>query len=290
MATKATKTKKSTAHPAHRGASAPSAPKGSWENPLIPNARLQELYAGMLRAQMLETKLMPAAERTPEAVASALLIDLRADDALFSTAPSHRFLKGVPLRHLAGKKQTSKLDQLDHGFPAQNVLPVIADSAVALNAAMGVAIAYQRNSSNDRNSNVVLAFTSDAAACIHAARIAEEHRLPILFVYLQKGAKASLSLATRRYGIPGMPVDRDDAVAVYRVAQEGIGRARAGGGPTLVECMRYAAAPRQSALATLERNLKRKGLFTAAWKRGLVAGFRRQFAQASKAARKTAKR
>ena len=32
-------------------------------------------------------------------------------------------------------------------------------------------------------------------------------------------------------GVPGIPVDADDAVAIYRVAQESIGRARIGGGP-----------------------------------------------------------
>jgi TPP-dependent pyruvate/acetoin dehydrogenase alpha subunit len=297
MASTATKKQKSTAtkaKPARRGPVAPKAPKGSWENPLIPNARLQQIYADMLRAQMLEAKLAPASARAPEAVASALLIDLRDDDALASTAPAYRFLKGVPLRQLFGKKRprASHSQKTDRGFPVQNVLPVIADTAVALNAAMGVAITYQRNSCGDRNSNVVLAFTDDAAACVRAARIAEEHRLPILFVYLQKGAKAALSLATRRYGIPGMPVDRDDALAVYRVAQEAIARARSGGGPTLIECMRYVAAPRrgQNALATLERTLKRKGLFTPSWKRALVADFRRQLAQASRAARKTPQR
>ncbi|HXB61443.1 MAG TPA: thiamine pyrophosphate-dependent enzyme [Acidobacteriaceae bacterium] len=297
MASRATKTKKSTAsktQPALREPAAPRAPKGCWENPLIPNARLQQIYANMLRAQMLEAKLVPASERMPEAVASALLIDLRAEDALASTASSHRFLKGVPLKQLFAKKKlrASLSQQTDHGFPAHNVLPVIADSAVALNAAMGVALACQRSSCGDRNSDIVLAFTADAAACVRAARFAEEHRLPILFVFPQKGTKAALSLATRRYGIPGMPVDRDDALAVYRVAQEAIARARSGGGPTLIECMRYIATPRrgQSALATLERSLKRKGLFTASWKRALVADFRRQLAQAVKAARKKAKR
>lgn len=297
MASRATKTKKSTASkakPARRGPVAPRAPKGGWENPLIPNAKMQQIYINMLRAQMLEAKLVPAAARVPEAVASALIIDLRADDALASDAPSHCYLKGAPLKQLFVRKKprSSLAKQPDPGFPAQNILPVIADTAVAINAAMGVAITYQRSSCGDRNSNVVLTFTADAAACVRAARIAEELRLPILFVYLQKGAKAALSLATRRYGIPGMPVDRDDALAVYRVAQEAIARARAGGGPTLIECMRYVAAPRrsQSAPATLERSLKRKGLFTPSWKRALIADFRRQLAQASRAAHKKPKR
>jgi len=291
MASSATKTKKSTAKagkPARREPAAPVAPKGSWENPLIPNAKLQQVYTAMLRAQMLEAKLAPAALRVPEAVAAGLLTDLRAEDTLASTAPSHRFLKGVPLKQIFAKKKP--LD-LDHGFPAQNILPAIADGAAALNAAVGLAFAHKMNDTGERNSNIVLAFTADAAACVQAARLAEQHRLPIVFVYMQKTAKAALTLQTRRFGIPGMPVDRDDALAIYRVAQEGIARARNGGGPTLVECMRYQVPQqrRPNSIATMERYLTGKGLFTAKWKRTLLAGFRRELAQAAKSARKAKK-
>jgi len=291
MASSATKTKKSTAKaskPARREPAAPQAPKGSWENPLIPNAKLQQVYTAMLRAQMLEAKLKPAARRAPEAVAAGLLADLRAEDVLVSTAPSHRFLKGVPLKQLF---TTKKPNDLDHGFPAQNILPAIADSAAALNTAIGLAFSFKLKSTGDRNSNLVLAFADDAAACIQAVRLAELHRLPILFVSMQKTARATLTLQTRRYGVPGMPVDRDDALAVYRVAQEGIARARSGGGPTLIECMHYQVPQqrRQSAIATMEKYLTGKGLFTAKWKRTLLAGFRRELAQAAKAARKAKK-
>ena len=41
------------------------------------------------------------------------------------------------------------------------------------------------------------------------------------------------------YGIPGVTVDGNDAVEVYLVMQEAVARARAGGGPTLVEAMTY---------------------------------------------------
>jgi pyruvate dehydrogenase E1 component alpha subunit len=41
------------------------------------------------------------------------------------------------------------------------------------------------------------------------------------------------------YGIPGVVVDGNDAIAVYEVVQEAVARARAGKGPTLVECKTY---------------------------------------------------
>ncbi|NPV69340.1 MAG: thiamine pyrophosphate-dependent dehydrogenase E1 component subunit alpha [Firmicutes bacterium] len=41
------------------------------------------------------------------------------------------------------------------------------------------------------------------------------------------------------YGIPGVTVDGNDVMAVYEAAKEAIGRARAGDGPTLLECKTY---------------------------------------------------
>lgn len=41
------------------------------------------------------------------------------------------------------------------------------------------------------------------------------------------------------YGIPGVPVDGNDILEVYRVTQEAFTRARKGEGPTLIECKTY---------------------------------------------------
>ena len=38
------------------------------------------------------------------------------------------------------------------------------------------------------------------------------------------------------YGFPGITVDGNDVIAVWRVTQESIHRARSGAGPTLIEC------------------------------------------------------
>ncbi len=48
---------------------------------------------------------------------------------------------------------------------------------------------------------------------------------------------AAPSLASRgaAYGMPGVEVDGNDALAVYECAREAVDRARAGGGPTLIE-------------------------------------------------------
>ena len=49
------------------------------------------------------------------------------------------------------------------------------------------------------------------------------------------------------YGIPGVRVDGLHVLAVYEAAREAVERARAGGGPTLIEAVHYRAAPHATA-------------------------------------------
>lgn len=48
------------------------------------------------------------------------------------------------------------------------------------------------------------------------------------------------------YGFPGVVVDGNDVLAVYAVMKEAVERARAGGGPTLVEAKTYRIVPHSS--------------------------------------------
>ena len=49
----------------------------------------------------------------------------------------------------------------------------------------------------------------------------------------------SLSVRAKAYDIPGTTVDGNDALAVYRAAAEAVSGARAGNGPSLIECKTY---------------------------------------------------
>jgi pyruvate dehydrogenase E1 component subunit alpha len=49
------------------------------------------------------------------------------------------------------------------------------------------------------------------------------------------------------YGIPGVRVDGGDVLAVYEATREAVARARAGGGPTLIEAVTYRCAPHATA-------------------------------------------
>ena len=101
---------------------------------------------------------------------------------------------------------------------------------------------------------VAVSFFGDGAAnagpfheCLN---IAATWKLPMLYVCennmwaAQTAAAATHALgdvAARAagYGIPGIVVDGNDIFAVYQAASRAVERARAGGGPTLIECKTY---------------------------------------------------
>ncbi|MDE2436836.1 MAG: thiamine pyrophosphate-dependent dehydrogenase E1 component subunit alpha [Sphingomonadales bacterium] len=51
----------------------------------------------------------------------------------------------------------------------------------------------------------------------------------------QVSASSDIAMLSRGYGIPGVTVDGQDAIAVYEATLEAVARARAGDGPTLIE-------------------------------------------------------
>jgi len=82
-------------------------------------------------------------------------------------------------------------------------------------------------------------------------------RLPVIFFCQNNGYAISeraerqmavKSVADRAagYGIPGVSVDGNDAIAVWRAVGEAADRARAGEGPTLIEARTYRVVPHTS--------------------------------------------
>ncbi|MBX5464441.1 MAG: thiamine pyrophosphate-dependent dehydrogenase E1 component subunit alpha [Clostridia bacterium] len=83
------------------------------------------------------------------------------------------------------------------------------------------------------------------------------HRLPVVFFCennqyaisepLEKEmAVPRVADRAAAYGMPGASVDGNDVLAVYRAVREAVERARAGGGPTLVEAVTYRTTPHSS--------------------------------------------
>jgi pyruvate dehydrogenase E1 component alpha subunit len=116
--------------------------------------------------------------------------------------------------------------------------------------AVGAAMAARLKGTSD----VVVSFCSDGAAAngaLHESfNLAAIYHLPVVFVLENNHYAVSTpirdtalieDLADRAagYGMPGLTVDGNDAVAVRDAMVEPIRRARAGEGPSLLECKTY---------------------------------------------------
>ena len=119
-----------------------------------------------------------------------------------------------------------------------------------LGIAAGAAMAIRQRGDSD----VVVAFCSDGSSANgmwhESLNLAAIWDLPVIFVLennqyavstpIRDSARVDrLSTRAISYGIPGLTVDGHDAALVYGAMQEPLRRARAGEGPSLLECMTY---------------------------------------------------
>jgi pyruvate dehydrogenase E1 component alpha subunit len=131
-----------------------------------------------------------------------------------------------------------------------NILPIQISLAAQLPHAAGLAWGLQHQGLD----GVVVAFVGDGASSegdFHeSVNLAGVRRLPVVFVVSDNGWAISTPRASQTYaanfaargpgyGIPGSVVDGNDLFAVHAVVADAVARARAGGGPTLVEALTY---------------------------------------------------
>jgi 2-oxoisovalerate dehydrogenase E1 component len=194
-----------------------------------------------------------------EAVASGVCAHLRADDTVFSThrGHGHALAKGVTTRELfaevlgratgcsGGRGGSMHLFKPEVGFMGSSG---IVGPSITLAAGTGYAARILKI---DR---VGVAFFGDGATnngSFHEGiNLATTWSLPTLFVcennmyatevpYAKATKQTSVATRASSYGLPGIEVDGNDVLAVWRVAGEAVKRARSGGGPTLIECKTY---------------------------------------------------
>jgi len=195
-----------------------------------------------------------------EAVAAGVCAHLRPDDPVTSTHRPHGHLiaKGVDLKKIMaeifgkktglcqGKGGHMHLFDPDLHFGCGGII------GGGIPHAVGAALAIKKRG-QDR---VAVSFFGDGAANIGAfhesVNLAALWKLPVVFVVednlyaisVPKAASTAVRSNAERgaaYGIPGVQVDGQDAVAVYEAAKEAVDRARRGEGPSLIEglCYRY---------------------------------------------------
>ncbi len=193
-----------------------------------------------------------------EAIAAGVCAVLRADDLITSTHRGHGHVlaKGAdPVRMLAelagretglnaGRGGSMHAADVSAGVCGANAI-VGASAAIAA----GAAWSHQR-AGHDR---VVVTFFGDGAVnqgvLLEALNLAALRRLPVLFVCennqfatsmrVQDTTAGSITGRAEAFGIPAEVVDGMDPEAVLTAASRAAGRARAGDGPTFLECLTY---------------------------------------------------
>jgi TPP-dependent pyruvate/acetoin dehydrogenase alpha subunit len=182
------------------------------------------------------------------------------------------------------------LAALARGVPLRRVLeaapsPGMLSSSPTAEARFAIATGYAM--ARQGTQHIVLAFSGPGVLSLDALRpslsYAALHKLGILFV-IETAANADLSSArhTDPLGLYGIPVDGNDVVAIYRVAQEAIHRARRGVGPTLIDCKPWPLDGAADPLLRLEETLERRGLHTEKLKERTVAAFKKELSAANR--------
>jgi len=194
-----------------------------------------------------------------EAVATGVCAHLRNEDAVFSThrGHGHALAKGVTPRQLAaelfGKATGCSFGRGGsmHLFaPEVGLMGTSGIVGPSILQATGAGYTFKLLNRN----NVGVAFFGDGAvnngAFHEGLNLAAIWELPVLFVcennmyatevafaYATKNTNVAERAAT--YGMAALAVDGNDVLEIYHAAGEAIARARAGQGPTLLECRTY---------------------------------------------------
>ena len=221
---------------------------------LLGSEKLKQLYSTMLQCRMITAKArtlfhQPMFETGREAVEVGCTLDLKPEDYLVACRnPAASYVQGMALNRL---------------FARLYAQPFPHDPALQLKIGMGMSLLYQKQS----KPFITLALADD---CLDQDMLnhAETHKLPIIFVVCK-------SFSGRNNGIPVIAVDANDAVAIHRVSQETIRRAREGHGPAVIAC-HIEADSNPDPLDFMENYLRQRNLWSTAWKERLVKDFSRE--------------
>ncbi|OMC35564.1 pyruvate dehydrogenase (acetyl-transferring) E1 component subunit alpha [Mycobacterium sp. GA-1841] len=230
----------------------------------LPHETLAWLYESMVVTRDLDTEFVNlqrqgelalyASCRGQEAAQIGATACLRKTDWLF---PQYREIGAFLLRGITPAQMGAVWRGVWHGgqnFTAKCVAPIAIPIATHALHAVGAAMAAQRLDED----SVTVAFIGDGATSEgdthEALNLAAVFAAPCVFFVQNNQWAISVpvhkqqvgpSIAHRAigYGMPGIRVDGNDVLACYLVMAEAAERARAGGGPTLIEAITYRMGP-----------------------------------------------
>ncbi len=237
---------------------------------VVPDAEtLLSIFRAMLTTRLVDDRLLKLQRQGrvafvgtstgQEAAIHASAAVFEAKDWVFSALREGgvTLQRGMAMReylaHMFGNAEdTAKGRQMPNHFQCAEVNFPSWSSVLGtqLPHAVGAALAMKRRG----ESQVVLAYSGDGAtsACgFHSAlNFAAVFQAPVVFVVIDNGwaisvpsakqtAARSYGAKAQAYGMPGIDVDGNDAIAVFDAVQEAAAHARKGGGPSLVALRSY---------------------------------------------------
>ena len=246
------------------------AAKRESSNLTLPPDKLEEIYTTMRRirafeertAELFQEGLVKGTAHSyvgEEAIASAVGSILRDDDYMASNhrGHGHCIAKGAKLDRMMAElmgRDTGYCRGLGGSMHIAdmnlNILGANGIVGAAMPLSTGTALAAKLRGTDQ----VVVAFFGDGGSnqgIFHESlNLASVWKLPVLFIcennqyalstsYKRTTSAAQISDRAIGYQVPGVTIDGNDPVEVYNVVEEAVARARAGEGPTLIECLTY---------------------------------------------------
>lgn len=242
-------------------------------DPGLPGADLLALYRTMVLLRVVDEKAV-ALQRSgrisffvpstgQEACSVGAGHAVREGDWIFPSYRDHGvgLMRGYPLAALVGQILGNSADatrgrQMPNHWCDPSIRLVSVSSPVATQLPHAAGAAYAVKVRRERVA-VLTTFgdggtsTGDFHAAMNFAGVfhlpvvffCENNRYAISVPVERQTASKTLAEKAAAYGFPGVRVDGNDVLAVRRVVGEAMERARAGGGPTMIEALTYRLGP-----------------------------------------------
>ncbi|MBI3821087.1 MAG: dehydrogenase E1 component subunit alpha/beta [Planctomycetes bacterium] len=233
-----------------------------------------DLYRTMLVIRRSEEQLVKSHQRGlihgachtyigQEAIATGVCAHLSKDDVVFSThrGHGHALAKGVTPEALMAELY-GRAAGVSRGRGGSMHLFAPEVGMMGTSGIVGPCILQAAGAGYSfallKNQRVAVAFFGDGAvnngAFHEGLNLAGIWKLPVLFVcennqfatevpFHAVAGNPSVAARGAIYGMPGIELDGNDVLAIRQAADDAVRRARAGDGPTLLECKTYRTRP-----------------------------------------------
>ncbi len=254
-------------------------PDGAFDpklDPHLPEDLLKRMYRAMLLVRILDTRMLSLQRQGrigfyvpstgQEACQIGSVSTIGPDDWVFPAyrEPGAALWRGYPLGQLvdqfygnANDLEKGRQMPNHYGDAAVNLVSVSSPVGTQIPLAVGAAWAMKLRGTK----SVSLTYFGDGATSegdFHAGmNFAGVFKVPCIFfcqnnqwaISLPRSrqtAAPTLAIRGEAYGFEGLRVDGNDVLAVYDVTRRAVAKARAGGGPTLIEAVTYRMGPHSS--------------------------------------------